>query len=110
LVKLQINIGDTSYPVENWSTGVSDTNKFKYKTTDGTDTSNMRIYTPIVIVIPNNSSFDISITSVPDGGHVFTRQSLGLYKIREVGQDEIINNLGLTEPGVYLYQKYMKLI
>ena len=109
LINLQINIGDASYNVKNWSTDVLDTNGFKYKTPDGTDTSNMRIYTPIVLVIPYGSSFGIKIES-SNAKYNFTRQSLGLYKIREVEQDEIVNNLGFTESEVYLYQDYMKLI
>lgn len=109
LIDLQINIDDASYTVENWSTGVLDTNGCKYITSNG-ETSNMRIYTPIVLVIPNNSKFGIKIESVSDDGHVFTRQNLGLYKIREVGQDEILKELDLQAEPVYLYHDYMKLI
>ena len=109
LINLQINIGNASYNVENWSTDVLDTNGYKYKTSNG-ETSNMRIYTPIVLVIPNNSSFGIKIESVSDDGSVFTRQNLGLYKIREVGQDEILKELDLQAEPVYLYHDYMKLI
>ena len=116
LINLDISIGENniySYnpaggdnTIQNWSVNVSDTNKCTYKTTHG-ETSNMRIYTPIVLVIPNNSNVKIVIE--PTDNHNFNRQSIGLYKIRDVGQDDIANELKLQE-SVYLYHDYMKLI
>lgn len=116
LINLDISIGENniySYnpaggdnTIQNWSVNVSDTNKCTYKTTHG-ETSNMRIYTPIVLVIPNNSNVKIDIK--PIANHNFNRQSIGLYKIRDVGQEDIANELKLQE-SVYLYHDYMKLI
>lgn len=119
VIDLQIEIGENKYfynptggekTIKNWSTHVSDTNGYKYVTNYGDgagDTSNMRIYTPIVLVIPQPDKITINIA--PKDGWAFNRQSIGLYKIRDVGADDIINKLQIQE-SIYLYHDYMKLI
>lgn len=115
VVNLQIQINDNCYEfnpqggektIKNWSIGAIDTNKYKYETSNG-DTSNMRIYIPVVVVVPNNSTMTISINGV--NNYKFNRQSIGMYKIKDVYQDDILNNLQLSE-SIYLYHDYMNVI
>jgi hypothetical protein len=103
VIDLQIEIGENKYfynpaggekTIKNWSTHVSDTNGYKYVTNYGDgagDTSNMRIYTPIVLVVPQPDKITINIA--PKDGWMFNRQSIGLYKIREVEVNDIMNKL-----------------
>ena len=115
VVNLQIQINDNYYEfnpqggektIKNWSIEAIDTNKYKYKTSNG-DTSNMHVYIPVVMVVPSNSTMTISINGVND--YKFNRQSIGMYKIKGVYQNDIVNDLQLSE-SVYLYHDYMNII
>jgi hypothetical protein len=66
-----------------------------------------RIYTPIVLVVKSGCSVRISIKALTET-HKFNRQSIGLFKVRDVGAAEIS---GVTfKNDLYLYHDYMKFI
>jgi hypothetical protein len=92
---------------ENWSIEAVDTNNYTYKTSKG-DTSNMRIYIPIVLIISKSTEVKINISAT--GNYTFNRQSIGLYKINNVDDKDILKDLVDLKEQVYLYHKYMKII
>jgi hypothetical protein len=68
----------------------------------------MRIYVPIVLIVPQASNVSINISA--ETGWTFNRQSIGLYKINDVDGGDILQDLIDLSEQVYLYHDYMKII
>ena len=111
LVDAQIAINGsslTSYTLKGFDLATpSFTDGVVYGDTSISGTSHDCIYAPMVLIVRRNSTLKIKIQNT-EASNKFTRQSIGLYKIKNVATIDILSELASLTKDVYEYSEYMK--